>query len=91
MSNSINIDLPVYYYHDHQGQSKSSDDLLELSDAFEFQENEILNAKDKLRSIRAKIAVIEGKMALTIMYGKLVLCIVFCFNHGSINDFESFQ
>lgn len=56
-----------------KGQSKSSDDLLELSDAFEFQENEILNAKDKLRSIRAKIAVIEGKMALTIIDAQKVI------------------
>ncbi|KAG6574114.1 Protein PTST-like 2, chloroplastic, partial [Cucurbita argyrosperma subsp. sororia] len=56
-----------------KGQSKSSDDLLELSDAFEFQENEILNAKDKLRSIRAKIAVVEGKMALTIIDAQKVV------------------
>ncbi|XP_008446306.2 protein PTST homolog 2, chloroplastic [Cucumis melo] len=56
-----------------KGQNKSSDDLLELSDAFEFQENEILTAKDKLRSIRAKIAVIEGKMALTIIDAQKVI------------------
>ncbi|XP_023542269.1 protein PTST homolog 2, chloroplastic-like isoform X2 [Cucurbita pepo subsp. pepo] len=56
-----------------KGQSKPSDDLLELSDAFEFQENEILNAKDKLRSIRAKIAVVEGKMALTIIDAQKVV------------------
>lgn len=44
-----------------------SDDLHKLSDAWEFQENEIMNAKDRLRSIRAKLAVLEGKMALTII------------------------
>ncbi|XP_022998696.1 protein PTST homolog 2, chloroplastic-like isoform X1 [Cucurbita maxima] len=54
-------------------QSKCSDDLLELSDAFEFQENRILNAKDELRSIRAKLAVVEGKMALTIIDAQKVI------------------
>ncbi|XP_022632463.1 uncharacterized protein LOC106779838 isoform X1 [Vigna radiata var. radiata] len=48
-------------------QKSSSDDLAKLSDAWEFQENEILNAQDKLRSIQAKLAVLEGKMSLTIM------------------------
>ncbi|KAJ6688980.1 hypothetical protein OIU85_005404 [Salix viminalis] len=45
----------------------SSGDLLKLSDSWEFQENEIMNAQDKLRSIRAKLAVLEGKMALAII------------------------
>ncbi|CAK7332821.1 unnamed protein product, partial [Dovyalis caffra] len=45
----------------------SSDDLLKLSDAWEFQENEIMNAQGKLRSTRAKLAVLEGKMALAII------------------------
>ncbi|XP_011034205.1 PREDICTED: uncharacterized protein LOC105132412 isoform X2 [Populus euphratica] len=45
----------------------SSGDFLKLSDSWEFQENEIMNAQDKLRSIRAKLAVLEGKMALAIM------------------------
>ncbi|XP_027914144.1 protein PTST homolog 2, chloroplastic [Vigna unguiculata] len=45
----------------------SSDDLAKLSDAWEFQENEIMNAQDKLRSIQAKLAVLEGKMSLAIM------------------------
>ncbi|XP_048135902.1 protein PTST homolog 2, chloroplastic isoform X2 [Rhodamnia argentea] len=44
-----------------------SDDLHKLSDAWEFQENEIMNAKDKLRSMRAKLAVLEGKMSLAII------------------------
>nr|KYP60254.1 5'-AMP-activated protein kinase subunit beta-2 [Cajanus cajan] len=45
----------------------SSDNLAKLSDAWEFQENEMINAQDRLRSIRAKLAVLEGKMALAIM------------------------
>ncbi|XP_073266891.1 protein PTST homolog 2, chloroplastic isoform X2 [Populus alba] len=45
----------------------SSGDFLKLSDSWEFQENEIMNAQDKLRSIRAKLAVLEGKMALAII------------------------
>ncbi|XP_030449362.1 protein PTST homolog 2, chloroplastic isoform X2 [Syzygium oleosum] len=44
-----------------------SDDLQELSDAWEFQENEIMNSKDKMRSMRAKLAVLEGKMSLAII------------------------
>ncbi|XP_021685445.2 protein PTST homolog 2, chloroplastic isoform X2 [Hevea brasiliensis] len=45
----------------------ASDDLLKLSDAWEFQENEVINAQAKLRSIRAKLAVLDGKMALAII------------------------
>ncbi|KAK7309559.1 hypothetical protein RJT34_06385 [Clitoria ternatea] len=48
-------------------QKSPSDDLAKLSDAWEFQENEIMNAQDRLRSIRVKLAVLEGKMALAIM------------------------
>ncbi|KAL3751653.1 hypothetical protein ACJRO7_012477 [Eucalyptus globulus] len=44
-----------------------ADDLQKLSDAWEFQENEIMDAKDKLRSMRAKLAVLEGKMSLAII------------------------
>ncbi|KAL1355126.1 hypothetical protein AAHE18_05G092000 [Arachis hypogaea] len=36
-------------------QKNSSDDLAEYSDAWEFQETEIMNAQDRLRSIRAKL------------------------------------
>lgn len=50
-----------------QNLESISDDLQELSDAWEFQENEIMNSKDKLRSVRAKLAVLEGKMSLAIM------------------------
>lgn len=39
-----------------------------LSDALEYQETDIINARDKLRSIRARMAVLEGKMTLEIMY-----------------------
>lgn len=46
---------------------ETSNDLHKISDAWEFQENEIMKAKDRLRSIRAKLAVLEGKMTLAIM------------------------
>ncbi|XP_054808221.1 protein PTST homolog 2, chloroplastic isoform X2 [Prosopis cineraria] len=49
------------------GKKRSDDDLQKLSDAWEFQENEIFKAQDRLRSIRAKLAVLEGKMTLAIM------------------------
>ncbi|XVE92559.1 hypothetical protein REPUB_Repub01dG0108100 [Reevesia pubescens] len=49
------------------GDGGSTDDLHELSDAWEFQENEIMNAQDKLRSIRARFVVLEWKMALAII------------------------
>ncbi|KAK4763701.1 hypothetical protein SAY87_013139 [Trapa incisa] len=56
----------------HLGDEKKSPatvskDLQELSDAWEFQENEVMNAQDRLRSIRARVAVLEGKMALAII------------------------
>ncbi|CAL0318285.1 unnamed protein product [Lupinus luteus] len=54
-------------------QKSSSDDLSELSDAWEFQENEIINAQDRLRTIRAKLAVLEGKMTLAIMDAQKVV------------------
>ncbi|XP_042018502.1 protein PTST homolog 2, chloroplastic-like isoform X2 [Salvia splendens] len=41
-----------------------STDLQSLSDAVEFQENEVMSAKQRLRSLRAKLAVVEGKMTL---------------------------
>uniref|UniRef100_A0A7N0UJN4 AMP-activated protein kinase glycogen-binding domain-containing protein n=1 Tax=Kalanchoe fedtschenkoi TaxID=63787 RepID=A0A7N0UJN4_KALFE len=44
-----------------------SEEMRNLSDAWEFQQTEIMHAKDSLRSIRAKLAVLEGKMALAIM------------------------
>lgn len=50
-----------------------SEDLRKLSDASEFQENGIMNAQEKLRSIRAKLAVLEGKMALAITDAQKVL------------------
>lgn len=51
-----------------QGQQISTDELHSLSDAWEFQETEIVSAQDKLRSTRARMAALEGKMALEIMY-----------------------
>ncbi|KAJ8760937.1 hypothetical protein K2173_021975 [Erythroxylum novogranatense] len=49
------------------GDENTTDNLLKLSDAWEFQENEIMNAEDKLRSVRAKLAVLDGKMALAVI------------------------
>ncbi|KAL3631112.1 hypothetical protein CASFOL_024096 [Castilleja foliolosa] len=45
----------------------SSSDLRKLSDAWEFQQNELMSGKERLRSMRAKLAVLEGKMALAII------------------------
>lgn len=42
-------------------------EIEKLSDALEFQETEIMNAKDRLRTIRAKVAVSEGKVTLAII------------------------
>ncbi|GAB4839938.1 hypothetical protein Ancab_020648 [Ancistrocladus abbreviatus] len=47
-----------------QKDHELSDDLRRLYDAWEFQENEIMHVQGKLRSTRAKLAVVEGKMAL---------------------------
>lgn len=43
------------------------------SDAWEFQENEFMNARERLRLIRAKLAVLEGKMTLAMMSGHKML------------------
>ncbi|EYU28696.1 hypothetical protein MIMGU_mgv11b020794mg [Erythranthe guttata] len=51
----------------------NSSDLRKFSDAWEFQENEFMRAKERLRSIKANLAVLEGKMALAIMYIKFVV------------------
>lgn len=51
----------------------SPSDLQRLSDAWEFQENELMNARERLRSIRAKLAVLEGKMALAIIDAQKML------------------
>jgi hypothetical protein len=40
----------------------------DVSDDWEFEETKVMQAQEELRSIRAKIAVLEGKMALEIMY-----------------------
>ncbi|KAM3203116.1 protein PTST 2, chloroplastic isoform X1 [Capsicum annuum] len=45
---------------------RSPSDLQKLSDAREFQENDIINVQRRLRSIRAKLAILEGKMALAL-------------------------
>uniref|UniRef100_A0A803MBJ2 Uncharacterized protein n=1 Tax=Chenopodium quinoa TaxID=63459 RepID=A0A803MBJ2_CHEQI len=50
-----------------------SKDLRQLSDVSEFQENEMMNAQDKLRTLRAKLAVLEGKMSLAIIDAQNIL------------------
>eukprot|EP00268_Persea_americana_P019208 TRINITY_DN19832_c0_g1_i2.p1 TRINITY_DN19832_c0_g1~~TRINITY_DN19832_c0_g1_i2.p1 ORF type:complete len:548 (-),score=115.41 TRINITY_DN19832_c0_g1_i2:195-1838(-) len=51
----------------NKGQGSSLEEMHKLSDALEFQETEIMKTRDKLRSTRAKLAVMEGKMALEII------------------------
>ncbi|XP_022734551.1 uncharacterized protein LOC111288060 [Durio zibethinus] len=50
-----------------EGDGSSTENLHKLSDAWELQEYDIMNAQNKLRSIRARSAVLEGKMALAII------------------------
>ncbi|KAJ0257753.1 Protein PTST 2 [Hirschfeldia incana] len=45
----------------------NSKNLENLNDDWEFKENEIMYAQNKLRSTRAKLAVLEGKMAMAII------------------------
>lgn len=51
----------------NQLSRNSSNELEALSDALEFKENEVMNVQERLRSIRASLAVLEGRMALAIM------------------------
>ncbi|KAK6160031.1 hypothetical protein DH2020_003412 [Rehmannia glutinosa] len=51
----------------------SSSDLQKLSDAWEFQENEFMSAKERLRSIKAKLAVLEGKMSLALINAQKIV------------------
>nr|XP_027095759.1 protein PTST homolog 2, chloroplastic-like isoform X2 [Coffea arabica] len=53
--------------------ANSSRDLQTLSDAVEFQENELMSSQERLRSVRAKLAVVEGKMALAIRDAEKIL------------------
>ncbi|XP_062212074.1 protein FLOURY ENDOSPERM 6, chloroplastic-like isoform X2 [Phragmites australis] len=41
--------------------------LVDVSDDWEFEETKVMQAQEELRSIRAKIAVLDGKMALEII------------------------
>ncbi|KAF6164339.1 hypothetical protein GIB67_029222 [Kingdonia uniflora] len=47
--------------------------LHKLSDAGEFQQTEVMNARDQLRSLRAKLAVVSGKMAMTIIEAQKIV------------------
>lgn len=51
-----------------QSNSNGATVLDDISDDLEFEETKVMQAQEELRSIRAKIAVLEGKMALEIMY-----------------------
>ncbi|XP_071707682.1 protein PTST homolog 2, chloroplastic-like isoform X3 [Rutidosis leptorrhynchoides] len=51
----------------------SSSELQHISDTWEFQENEIMSAKNRLRSIRAELAVLERKMSLSIIEARKVV------------------
>ncbi|XP_010242336.1 PREDICTED: uncharacterized protein LOC104586719 isoform X5 [Nelumbo nucifera] len=50
-----------------KGHESSSEELQRLSDAWEFQETEIMKTQDKLRATHAKLVVLEGKMAMKII------------------------
>jgi len=54
----------IFTIQDHE---ISLEELHRLSDELEFKQTEIMNAKDKLRSIQAKLAVQQGKMTHVIM------------------------
>ncbi|CAN6727312.1 unnamed protein product [Malus baccata var. baccata] len=56
-----------------EGHESNSADLQNLADAWEFQENEIMQAQDKLRSTRAKLAVLEGKVAMAIIESQKIV------------------
>ncbi|KAK9707292.1 hypothetical protein RND81_07G187200 [Saponaria officinalis] len=54
-------------------EEHSSEDLRRLSDASEFQETEFMHTQHKLRSMRANLAVLEGKMALAMTDAQKIL------------------
>lgn len=57
----------------HEDHESSSEDLLKLSDAREFRENDIMSAQARLRATRAKLAVLQGKMSLSMMDAKRIV------------------
>jgi hypothetical protein len=60
-------------YFIFQSNGDGTNVLNGLSDDWEFEETKVMHAQEELRSIRAKIAVLEGKMALEIMYAHLMI------------------
>ncbi|KAL8157191.1 protein PTST homolog 2, chloroplastic isoform X2 [Apium graveolens] len=54
-------------------QESTSGDLQKLYDTWEFHENDVTNAQAKLRSIRAKLAILEGKIALSIIESQKIV------------------
>lgn len=62
--------LSYYYYFflTIEDQESSLKELHRLSDELEFKETEVMNAKDTLRSTRAKLAIQQGKLTHARMY-----------------------
>lgn len=56
-----------------KNHESTSNEIQNLTDAWELQQNEIMNARDKLRSTRAKIAVFEGKRALALIEAQKIV------------------
>lgn len=68
-----------------QSNGEEADVVNGFSDDWEFEETKVMHAQEELRTIRAKIAVLEGKVALEIMYGHSQLNVdhlrfLFCIN-----------
>ncbi|CAA6653674.1 unnamed protein product [Spirodela intermedia] len=56
-----------------KGEGSSLKELHKLTDAREFVETEIMNTQDRLRSTKAKLAVLEGKMALQVIESQKII------------------
>ncbi|XP_078148755.1 5'-AMP-activated protein kinase-like protein isoform X1 [Carex rostrata] len=57
----------------HKLDETSAAELNNLSDDWEFRETEILKTKDEVRSLRARLSVFEGKMALQMIEAQKLL------------------
>lgn len=60
-------------HYEDKDQESFLKQLHNLSDVLEFQQNEIKNARDILRSIKAKLAILEGKIALEVIESQKVI------------------
>jgi hypothetical protein len=61
---SLNNSVVLFLFQSSGDRATVVDDV---SDDWEFEETKVMQAQEELRSIRAKIAVLEGKIALEIM------------------------